>query len=395
MSITRVALIVLDSVGCGALPDAADFGDAGADTLGHIAESQGGLHLPHMEAMGLGKIHPIGGVPAVKNPSAAYGKAAEVSRGKDSTTGHWEIAGVPLLRPFPSYKNGFPEQLIAEFEKKTGRKVLCNRPASGTEIINRLGEEQIRTGAWIVYTSADPVFQIAACEETIPLAELFQACEIALEICGRLSPVARVIARPYVGKRAGEFRRTSNRHDFSINPPAQTLLERLQKAGKDVIAVGKTADLFNGIGISDNRKANKNNREGIKKTIEALKQDSRGLIFTNLVDFDAVYGHRRDAAGYKAALEEFDSLLPQITACLGDSDALIITADHGNDPTYKGTDHTREYVPILVYGRHIRPISLGVRTSFADIASTIEHLLLGYPIEGSFAADIFTYSCIK
>ncbi|MGL5254714.1 MAG: phosphopentomutase [Brevinema sp.] len=395
MSISRVTLIVLDSVGAGALPDAHEFGDEGSNTLAHLAEACGGLDLPNLQAMGLGNILPIKGVPASERPLAAYGKAEEVSKGKDSTTGHWEIAGVPLKKPFPSYQNGFSNEVIQRFEKLTGRKVLCNLPASGTEIIDRLAAEQIATGSWIVYTSADPVFQIASHEEYIPLDELYKACEIALEICNEISPVARVIARPYVGSAEKGFIRTSNRHDFSINPPAETVLERLKKHGKDVIGIGKISDLFNGIGITDNRESNKDNKDGILKTIEALKEDSRGLIFTNLVDFDSLYGHRRDPEGYKKALEEFDYYLPQIMRNLKDDEVLIITADHGNDPTYKGTDHTREYIPILVYGSNINPISIGDQKSFASIADTIEHLLLGSPCPQSFATNIFTYSCVK
>ncbi|MGL5721432.1 MAG: phosphopentomutase, partial [Brevinema sp.] len=335
------------------------------------------------------------GVPPTERPSAAYGKAAEVSKGKDSTTGHWEIAGVTLEKPFPSYQNGFSDEVIRRFEEKTGRKVLFNRPASGTEIIERLGAEQIATGSWIVYTSADPVFQIAAHEDYISLDELYKACQIALEICNEISPVARVIARPYIGSVEKGFTRTSNRHDFSINPPAETVLERLKKHGKDVVGIGKIADLFNGVGITDNRKSNKDNKDGILKTISALKEDTRGLIFTNLVDFDTLYGHRRDPQGYKTALEEFDSYVPQILAGLRDDEVLIITADHGNDPTYKGTDHTREYIPILVYGENVNPLPIGDQQSFVSIADTIEHLILGSPCPQSFATKVFTYSCIK
>lgn len=387
--ISRVTLIVLDSVGAGELPDAHIFDDEGSNTLGNMAKAVGGMELPNMQKLGLGNIVEILGTPAVENVEGAYGKAVEVSIGKDSTTGHWEISGVPLERPFPSYANGFPEEVIKEFEEKTGRKVMVNRPMSGTVVIDEYGEEQIRTGNWIVYGSADPVFQIAACEETIPLEELYKACEIALEICNEKSPVARVIARPYVGKKLGEFQRTANRHDYSIDPPKESMLERIEKAGLDVIGIGKTSDLFNGKGITDNRKANQDNLDGIKKTVAALKEDSKGLIFTNLVDFDTVYGHRRDPKGYVEALKEFDNWLPEIKANLKDDEILIITADHGNDPTFKGTDHTREYIPIMVCGKKVKNnVNIGTRKTFADIAATIEELLLGTEKEGSFAKEV-------
>ena len=387
--INRITLIVLDSVGAGELPDAADFDDVGSSTLGNMAKAAGGMRLPNMGKLGLGNITKIEGTPAVKEAEGAYGKAVEVSIGKDSTTGHWEIAGVPLERPFPNYSNGFSDEVIKEFEEKTGRKVLWNRPASGTVIIDKFGEEQIKTGDWIVYGSADPVFQIAANEDVIPLEELYKGCEIALEICNRISPVARVIARPYVGKKVGEFKRTANRHDFSIDPPKESMLERLEKAGLDVVGIGKTSDLFNGKGITDNRKANQDNLDGIKKTVAALKENTKGLIFTNLVDFDAVYGHRRNVQGYVNALIEFDNWLPEIEKNLRDDEILIITADHGNDPTYKGTDHTREYIPILVTGKKVKKnVNIGVRKTFADIAATIEEILLGTEKEGSFAKEI-------
>ena len=318
--ISRVTLIVLDSVGAGELPDAADFDDVGSNTLGNMAKAAGGMNLPNMQKLGLGNITEIKGTPPVEKAEGAYGKAVEVSIGKDSTTGHWEIAGVPLERPFPNYSNGFSDEVIKEFEEKTGRKVMLNKPLSGTVAIDKYGEEQIKTGNWIVYGSADPVFQIAANEEIIPLEELYRACEIALEICNKKSPVARVIARPYIGKKVGEFKRTANRHDFSIDPPKESMLERMQKAGLDVIGIGKTSDLFNGKGITDNRKANQDNLDGIKKTIAALKENTKGLIFTNLVDFDAVYGHRRDVQGYVNALIEFDNWLPEIEKNLRDDE---------------------------------------------------------------------------
>ncbi|MDO5088745.1 MAG: phosphopentomutase [Leptotrichiaceae bacterium] len=387
--ISRVTLIVLDSVGAGELPDAKDFDDVGSNTLGNMAKAVGGMSLPNMGKLGLGNITEILGTPPVENVEGAYGKAAEVSIGKDSTTGHWEIAGVPLEKPFPNYVNGFSDEVIKEFEEKTGRKVMLNRPMSGTEAIDKYGEEQIKTGKWIVYGSADPVFQIAANEDTIPLDELYKACETALEICNEKSPVSRVIARPYVGKKVGEFQRTANRHDFSIDPPKESMLERIKKAGLDVIGIGKTSDLFNGKGITDNRKANQDNLDGIKKTVTALKENTKGLIFTNLVDFDTVYGHRRNPEGYVNALKEFDNWLPEIQKNLKDDEILIITADHGNDPTYKGTDHTREYIPILIYGKKVKKnVNIGTRKTFADIAATIEEILLGTEKEGSFAKEI-------
>ena len=384
--INRVTLVVLDSVGAGELPDAKDFGDVGSNTLGNLSKATGGLNLPNMQKIGLGNITDITGVAPNSSPDGAYGKAREVSIGKDTTTGHWEMSGVILERPFPNYMNGFSEEVIKEFAEKTGRGVLWNKAASGTVVIEDCGEEQIKTGKWIVYSSADPVFQIAANEEIIPLEELYKACEIALEICNEKSPVSRVIARPFTGKKKGEFKRTSNRHDFSIQPPGVTILDKLSEAGKDVIGIGKIYDIFAGRGITDTRKTNKDDLDGIKKTIEALKEDTNGLIFTNLVDFDMLYGHRRDTEGYKNALELFDKWLPEIEKNLRDDEILIITADHGNDPTYKGTDHTREYIPILVYGKHVKKgANIGARESFTDIASTIEEILLGNKTKGSFA----------
>lgn len=385
----RVTVIVLDSVGIGELPDAAEFGDAGSNTLGHIAEASNGIALPNMEKLGLGNLTDIKGVPKTSSPQGAYGKANEASKGKDTTTGHWEIGGVILEKPFPTYPNGFPKVVLDEIEKRTGRKILCNMPYSGTDVLDDFGDEQLETGAWILYTSADPVLQIAAHEEKIPLKELYEACKIALEICGEHSPVARVIARPYIGSGKGNFKRTSNRHDYSIEPPKDTILDKIKASDLDVIAIGKTSDIFSGKGITESKGTNKDNKDGIIKTIHALKDDTKGLIFTNLVDFDMLYGHRRNVKGYKDALEEFDNYLPEIISNLKDKEILIITADHGCDPTYKGTDHTREYIPILVYGKGIRNVDLGIRPTFADIAATIEELLLGNKVEGSFAKDLF------
>lgn len=388
--VERVTLIVLDSAGVGALPDAKEFGDEKTNTLGNTALATGGLNLKNLEELGLGNITEILGVERVENAKGAYGKAMELSKGKDTTTGHWEIAGIVQEKAFPTYSNGFPKETIEAFEKATGRKVICNLPYSGTDVLEVYGEEQLATGAWIVYTSADPVFQIAANEEIISLDELYSACKKALEICGELSPVARVIARPYIGKRAGEFIRTSNRHDYSVEPPIESMLDRVKNAGLDVIGIGKTSDIFAGVGITQSRGTNKDNLDGILKTIEELKKDTKGIIFTNLVDFDMKYGHRRDPKGYKLALEEFDNYLPEIIDNLKENELLILTADHGCDPTYKGSDHTREYIPIVVYGKMIEEnIDLGVQKGFSTIAATVEELLLGKTdLKGSFASQI-------
>lgn len=372
--IKRVVLFVIDSVGIGALPDAAEFGDVGADTLGNIAKDQGGIHLPNLKKLGLGNIDGINGVDAVSNPLGAFGKSLEVSQGKDTTTGHWEIAGLHLSKPFKTYPDGFPKEIMDLFESKIGKKSLGNKPASGTVILDELGEEHLKTGYPIVYTSADSVFQIAAHEEVIPLEELYNMCKIAREIMMGDHSVARIIARPFIGT-PGNFTRTSNRRDFSLNPPEETVLDIAKKHNLDVIAVGKIEDIFNGQGITEAIHT-KDNMAGIEETINYLNRDSKGIIFTNLVDFDSKYGHRRDAKGYKQALEEMDSRLPDIMEAMNHEDILIITADHGNDPTYKGTDHTREYIPILVYGASINEnVNIGTRKSFADIAATISDIL--------------------
>lgn len=385
--IERATIIVLDSAGVGELPDAAEFGDVGSNTVGNLAKATGGITVPNMEKLGLGNIIDIQGVAKVSSPMGAFGKAAEASKGKDTTTGHWEIAGIINEKPFATYPNGFSKECIEAFEKATGRKVLCNLPYSGTAVLEDFGPEAIEKGAWIVYTSADPVFQLAAHEEHIPLEELYKASKKALEICLQYDPVARVIARPFLGEK-GSFARTSNRHDYSINPPKASMLDHIKEAGLDVIGVGKTADIFNSQGITESKGTNKDNKDGILKTIAALKEDTKGLIFTNLVDFDMNFGHRRNSQGYKEALEEFDAYMPEIMSNLKENEILIITADHGCDPTYKGTDHTREYIPVLVYGKNIKPCDLGTRRTFADIASTIEELLLGKECEGSFAKEI-------
>ena len=388
--IERATVIVLDSLGVGYTPDSKKYGDEGANTLGQIALATGGVNLPNMGKLGLGNIIEILGVKKEENPTGCYGKADEKSIGKDTTTGHWEISGIIPEKGFPTYSDGFPKETIKKIEERTGRKVICNLPYSGTEVLDVYGEEQIATGALIIYTSADPVLQIAAHEEHIPLEKLYEYCKIALEVCEDLSPVARVIARPYLGEGRGRFVRTANRHDYSVLPPKESMLDRIKAKGLDVIGIGKTADIFAGVGITKSKGTNKDNLDGILKTISALKEDTKGLIFTNLVDFDMKYGHRRDPKGYKLALEEFDNYLPEIMENLKSDEILIITADHGCDPTYKGTDHTREYIPLLVYGKEVKAgVDLGVRTTFASIAATIEEFVLGETkLENSFAKEI-------
>ncbi len=367
----KITVIVLDSVGIGELPDADKFGDKGSHTLGHILERVPGASLPNMQRLGLGNIAELPGLAPAETPAAYFGKMAEVSTGKDTMTGHWELMGLKIETPFQTYPNGFPRDLVARFEQETGRKIIGNKPASGTEILDELGEEHMKTGAWIVYTSADSVFQIAAHEEIIPLDELYRACEIARRLT--LEPehsVGRVIARPFVGE-PGAFKRTPNRHDYAVSPPEPTVLNALKNGGKDVISVGKINDIFSGEGITASYPT-KSNRHGIDETIRLMGEPFKGLLFTNLVDFDSLYGHRRDPEGYARALEEFDASVPDLLAQVGERDLLVITADHGNDPIHAGTDHTREYVPLLVYGKGLSGAgSLGVRATFADLAATI------------------------
>jgi phosphopentomutase len=368
--IERVILIVLDSVGIGALPDAHLYGDEGSDTLGNMARELGGLHLPHFQKLGLGNIHPILGVPAAVSPLAAYGRMAEASAGKDTTIGHWEIAGVISRYPMPTYPHGFPEELIAEYERRIGRKVLGNYPASGTVIIEELGPEHMRTGYPIVYTSADSVFQVAAHEEIIPVEELYRICRIAREMLTGEHNVGRVIARPFIGQ-PGAFQRTDRRRDFSAAPPEPTLLDHIVQAGKTVWAVGKIEDIFAGQGITHAVHTH-DNMDGVDKTLEAMAKAGPGLIFTNLVDFDMVYGHRNNVQGYAAALQDVDARVPELMAALRREDVLIFTADHGCDPTTPSTDHSREYVPLLVYGEQIQAgVNLGTRDTFADVGATI------------------------
>jgi len=368
--IKRAVLIILDSVGVGALPDAAQYGDEGSDTLGNLARALGGLHLSNLQQLGLGNIHPILGVASEPKPLAAYGRMAEQSAGKDTTIGHWEIAGVISPQPLPTYPHGFPPEVIAEYERRIGRQTLGNYPASGTVILEELGGEHMRTGFPIVYTSADSVFQIAAHEEIIPPQELYRICRIAREMLTGEHNVGRVIARPFVGS-PGAFQRTDRRRDFSALPPEPTLLQRVVEAGQMVWAVGKIEDIFAGQGISTAVHTH-DNMHGVDQTLQAMVQAGPGLIFTNLVDFDMLYGHRNDAAGYAAALRAVDARVPELLHALRVDDVLIFTADHGCDPTTPSTDHSREYVPLLVYGALVQGgVNLGTRGTFADVGATI------------------------
>lgn len=366
---SRFVLVVLDSVGVGELPDAYKYGDEGSNTLANIALAVGGLKLPNLERLGLGNIIPITGVNPQKTPLAAWGKMAEKSPGKDTTTGHWELAGVVLGTPFPTYPHGFPRTIIDAFAQAIGREILGNTTASGTEIIEILGVKHIRTGAPIVYTSADSVFQIAAHEQIVPVPKLYQWCQAAREILVGEHGVGRVIARPFIGK-PGSFKRTQNRKDFSIEPLAQTILDYLVANEIHVTAIGKIYDIYTGRGVSKHCPS-RNNFETVYNIIESVKDSDSGLIFANLVDFDMLFGHRNDYQGYADALAEFDQLLPQIIDVLQPDDLLLITADHGCDPTTKSTDHSREYVPLLVYGEKIQPVNLCTRETFADVAQTI------------------------
>lgn len=387
---SRVIWMVIDSVGIGELPDSEKFGDKNVNTLGNIVKEYSDIKIPNMRKLGIGNIDEAYFIESEKSPIGAFGKCAELSQGKDTTTGHWEMTGVLVETPFKTFENGFPKEIIDEFESRTGRKVVGNKPASGTAILDEFGEHQIKTKDVIVYTSADSVFQIAANEEIIPLEELYKMCEIAREIMMGDNAVARVIARPFIGKKAGEFTRTSNRRDYSLNPFEPTVLDNIKESNLDVIGVGKIEDIFNGQGITEAIHT-KDNMHGVDETINYIKKDNDGLIFTNLVDFDSKFGHRRNVEGYKEALEEFDARIPEIIDAMKDDDILIINADHGNDPTYKGTDHTREYIPVLVYGKNIKEnVNLGIRESFADIGATVADLLnVKMPKHGiSFKKDI-------
>ena len=373
----RVILIVLDSVGAGELPDAAKYGDEGSDTIGNISRAVP-LRVPTLRRLGLSRVTTIGG--QVSAPEAAFGRMAEASPGKDSVTGHWELAGLVLDRPFPVFPDGFPASIMEPFESRIGRPSLGNKAASGTTIIDELGPEHIRTGKPIVYTSADSVFQIAAHEAVIPVVQLYEFCEIAFELVGRGLGVGRVIARPFVGE-PGAFQRTANRRDFALTPFEPTLLDLLTDAGWPVIAIGKIEDLFAGRGIS-HAVHTSSDADGMDQVERAIETTSRGLIFANLVDFDTVYGHRNDPPGYAANLERFDGRLASFLPRIGQNDLLVITADHGNDPTTPSTDHSREHVPLLVYGPSVRAgVDLGVRSSFADLGQTIADLFHVGPLK--------------
>jgi phosphopentomutase len=370
MPFNRILLVVLDGAGIGAMPDAPEWGDAGSDTFGHILESRA-VRLPNLQRYGLGNIRPLSNLPPIDNPVGSYGRCALRSNGKDTTTGHWEMAGIILEHAFPTYPDGFPSSVIDRFVREADVPgILGNVPASGTEILKVLGDEHVRTRKPIVYTSADSVFQIAAHEEVIPLERLYEMCEVARRILDGEHKVGRVIARPFLGE-PGAFYRTENRHDYAVPPPRENLLPALADADLDVVCIGKIASIYDSIGVTQDWTA-KNNEQSINQTMKALGDNTRGLIFSNLVDFDMLYGHRRDTEGYAKALEHFDARLPEIESAMRDDDLMMITADHGNDPTFPGSDHTREYAPLLVFGKSARAaVNLGIRTSLSDIGQTI------------------------
>lgn len=385
----RIFLIVLDSCGIGQMPDAAAFGDVNVNTLGSCAAS-GRLNIPNLTAAGMGNIDGVTCLAKEAAPKGAVARLTEASMGKDTTIGHWEIAGVVSPKPLPTFPKGFPQEFIEEFSRRTGRGCLCNKPYSGTDVIRDYGMAQKETGSWIVYTSADSVFQIAANEGWIPLEELYAACRTAREMLQGELGVGRVIARPYVGETPDEFARTANRHDFSLKPPRETMLSAIKNAGLDSIAVGKIFDIFAGQGITEHV-YNKSNADGMQHALDYALRDFHGLCFVNLVDFDMVFGHRRNIPGYAQALNEFDAWLGQFRQVLGEDDLVMITADHGCDPGYLATtDHTREYVPLVMLGQKVRPVNLGTRKSFADIAATVTELLgVSYETTGvSFAKEI-------
>lgn len=377
----RVFLIVLDSFGIGAAPDAGDFGDANANTLKSISTSER-LNIPNLINMGLGNIEGVSCIGKSGAPIASYGRLKEISRGKDTTVGHWELMGILSSRPLPTYPNGFPEEVIAEFERRADIGVLCNLPYSGTEVIKDYGEEHLKSGKLIVYTSADSVFQIAAHEDTVPTEKLYEYCRIARNLLAGEHGVGRVIARPFAGE-IGNFKRTANRKDFSLTPPSDTALDAIKRAGKDVIAIGKITDIFASKGITRSTYTH-SNREGIEETIKIMKEDFEGLCFTNLVDFDMIYGHRQDKDGYAQALSYFDSRLPELVRSLKGDDLLIITADHGCDPADNSTDHTREYVPCLIYGKDISPKDIGTKDGFFYVGKTVCEAL---DIDASYIFD--------
>ncbi|WP_100331474.1 phosphopentomutase [Bacillus xiapuensis] len=386
----RIHLMVMDSVGIGEAPDAQRFNDLGADTLGHIAENMNGLKMPNMAKLGLANIRPIKGLEKAEKPLAYYTKMQEASNGKDTMTGHWEIMGLNIQTPFQVFPEGFPDELIQELEERTGRKVIGNKPASGTVILDELGKEHMETGALIVYTSADSVLQIAAHEEVVPLEELYRICEIARELTmNEKYMVGRIIARPFIGT-PGAFTRTANRHDYALKPFERTVMNELKDSGFDVIAIGKISDIYDGEGVTEAIRT-VSNMDGMDRFIQVFDKEFTGLSFVNLVDFDALYGHRRDPEGYGRALEEFDARLPEVLEKMTDDDLLIITADHGNDPVHHGTDHTREYVPLLVYSKRFESgKELPLRNTFADIGATVaENFGIKLPKYGtSFLKDL-------
>lgn len=365
----RVHLVVMDSVGIGEAPDAEAFGDKGSDTLGHIADIAG-LDIPNLEKLGLGNIRPLKGVKEVKENLGYYTKLEEISVGKDTMTGHWEIMGLDIKTPFRVFPNGFPQDLLDKIEAFSGRKVVCNKPYSGTAVIDDFGPQQMETGDLIVYTSADPVLQIAAHEDIIPLEELYKICQYVRDITlDDPYMIGRIIARPFVGT-PGDFQRTSNRHDYALSPFGETVLEQLKETGKDVIAIGKINDIFNGVGMTEMVRT-KSNMDGVDQLLTIMNKEFTGLSFLNLVDFDALFGHRRDVEGYAKAIEEFDGRLPEILAALEEDDLLLITADHGNDPSFPGTDHTREYVPLLAYSPKMTGHGALKQGHYADISKTV------------------------
>jgi phosphopentomutase len=387
--LNRAILVVLDGVGVGANPDAHAYGDDGANSLEHCAQAVGGLELPNLGRIGLGNITPILGTPPAEHAQGSYGRMAETAAGKDSTTGHWEMTGVVLHKPFPTYPHGFPAHLVEQFEKAIGREVLGNKAASGTEIIKELGEEHLRTGRPILYTSADSVFQLAAHQEVIPLEELYQMCRIARGMLTGEHAVGRVIARPFIGT-PGNFTRTEHRRDFSLEPLGTTLLDVLKDSGKEVIGIGKIEDLFAGRGLTK-RDHTETNKDGMAATLRWLERDFTGLLFVNLVEFDMLWGHRRDSQGYAQALRDVDNWFAQVQQVMRPGDAIFFAADHGNDPTYRGSDHTREHVPLLAYGQPVRAgVNLGTRSTFADLGQTLAQAFVVSPLTAgtSFAHEI-------
>ena len=373
-SIERTIIIVLDGVGAGATPDAADYGDVGSDSLGNTSRAVGGIHLPNLESLGLGHITPMLGLSDTNTCLGAFGKMQPVSVGKDSITGHWELMGVALTEPLPLYPNGFPADVIAEFNRLTGLDVLANKPASGTEVLKELGLEHMLTGKPILYTSGDSVFQVAAHEDIIPVERLYEICLLSRQMLTGKHAVGRVIARPFLGSDPSNFKRTLNRRDYPLTPPADTMLDILLHSGKQVIGTGKIDDLFGGRGLSSSHHS-EDNHTSLKDLLACLEDDSTGLIFTNLVEFDMIYGHRNDFTGYAKALETFDQALPSIQTRLRPTDLVMIVADHGVDPTTPGTDHSREFIPLLIFGQHVRPnLNLGIRPTFSDVAATLAEI---------------------